>query len=74
MSEECRDISVQEAVSEMVDGGIDKEDAHRRIRDAMRSMNCSHEWVDETPHSQACKKCKCVQVSDWFAHFGIERE
>ncbi|MDU9398052.1 hypothetical protein [Pseudomonas sp. zfem003] len=64
-----RDLEVHEAIQEMVDCGISRDDARRRMRDAVKAFNCSHDWIPEGPYGQVCRKCKSLQADDLVAYF-----
>lgn len=71
---EVREITIADAIDDMVDGGLDKEEAHLRMRDAMRAINCTHAWQTYGPYADSCKKCGCIHVHDMKAHFGLSGE
>ena len=71
---EVTGLTVEEAIAEMVEGGITKEAAHQRMRDAMRSFNCSHDWQPDGEYSSRCDKCGCHQIHEIKAYFGLNGE
>jgi hypothetical protein len=71
---ETIDLSVRQAIDEMVAGGLSSDEAHGRMRDAVRSFNCDHRREPDTAHASRCSRCKCVKISDAFAYFGIDRQ
>ena len=64
-----RDLEVHEAIEEMVECGISRDDAHQRMRDAVKAFNCSHEWSPKGPYAHFCGKCKSLQADDLVAYF-----
>lgn len=75
MSEvEVEELSALEAVAEMAECGISEENAHKRMRNAMKAFSCSHVWQPEGEFAHLCKKCRCRQIHDIKGYFGIKGE
>lgn len=63
-----RKLEVHEAIEGMVEGGMTKEQAHGRMRDAMKAFNCDHEWKQDSPYAMTCHKCNCSKVENVVAY------
>lgn len=57
-----RDLDVHEAIDEMVDAGVTKEQAHDHMQDAIKILKCDHEWKKSGKYALVCRKCNCLRI------------